>query len=67
MRNEDWNNIPACWWLHEWLDHAEAGAHCKRSLHALAITLGRRLDGDDVQPLLRYYGYYEWRRKASGT
>lgn len=66
VRNEDWNNIPACWWLHEWLDHTEAGAHCKRSLHALAVGLGRRLTGEDVQPLLRYWGYYDWRRKAGG-
>lgn len=65
-RNEDWNNLPACWWLHEWLDQTAEGGHCKRSLHALAIGLGRRLEVADVQGLLRDYGYYEWRRRAGG-
>ncbi|WP_374713796.1 hypothetical protein [Symbiobacterium terraclitae] len=65
-RNEDWNNLPACWWLHEWLDHTAAGGDCKRSLHALAIGLGRRLEAGDVRGLLRDYGYYDWRRRAGG-
>ncbi|MBY6277270.1 MAG: hypothetical protein CWE10_13845 [Symbiobacterium thermophilum] len=66
VRNEDWNNLPACWWLHRWLDSEPEGIRCKRSLHALAVGLGRRLEAGDVQPLLRECGYYDWRRRAGG-
>jgi len=65
-RNEDWNNLPACWWLSTWLDQTPEGIQCKRSLHALAIGLGRRLEAGDVQDQLRRHGYYEWRRRAGG-
>jgi|GEM_PF-5317232 len=66
VRNEPWNNLPACWWLGEWLDHTPDGVQCKKSLWALAIGLGRRLEARDVQPLLQEWGYYEWRRRSGG-
>lgn len=66
LRNEDTNNVPACWWLHRWLDSEPDGIRCKRSMWALAVGLGRRLEAGDVQPLLREYGYYEWRRRTGG-
>lgn len=66
VRNEDWNNLPACWWLHRWLDSEPEGIRCKRSMLALAVGLGRRLEAGDVQPLLRECGYYDWRRRAGG-
>jgi len=65
-RNEAANNLPACWWLGEWLDHTPEGANCKRSLWALAICLGRRLEHEDVHSLLELYGYYEWRKRLGG-
>lgn len=65
-RNEDSNNLPTCWWLGEWLDHTPEGVQARASLWAMAIGLGRRLTGEDVRPLLREYGYYEWRMRAGG-
>lgn len=66
VRNEDWNNVPACWWLHRWLDSEPEGIWCKRSMWALAVGLGRRLEAGDVRGLLEDYGYYDWRRRAGG-
>ncbi len=66
LRNEDTNNVPACWWLSTWLDQTPEGVRCKRSMWALAVGLGRRLEAGDVQPLLRECGYYDWRWRAGG-
>ena len=66
LRNEDTNNVPACWWLHRWLDSEPEGIRCKRSMWALAVGLGRRLEAVDVRGLLEEYDYYDWRRRAGG-
>lgn len=65
-RNVEANNLPACWYMGEWLDHTPEGVNAKRSLWALAIGLGRRLEPEDVQSIIRTAGYYEWRAKADG-
>lgn len=65
-RNEEWNNPPGCLWLNRWLDQTPEGVQAKKSLWATAICLGRRLEEEDVKPILRLYGYYKWRAKADG-
>ena len=59
-RNEDWNNLPACLYLNEWLDRTAGGADAKEDLLRLAQEQQRRLTPEEVQPVLVMWGYYSW-------
>lgn len=66
VRHEEHLSLPACRWLHEWLDgHVDRGAglDAKQSLLTMAREEERRLTAADCEPVLRLCGFYEWRQR----
>lgn len=57
-RNEDWNNLPACAYLSDWLDHNHNGEQARGELLDMAKALGRRLTHTEAGPVISRYGYY---------
>lgn len=58
-RHLPWNSVPACEYLHGWLDQGR-GVQCKAEMLERAIVKGDRLEHDDVEDLLYKHDYYKW-------
>lgn len=63
-RNDDANNYPGCLHLNHWLDHEPGGVKCKADLLTLTKEKAGRLLAEEIRPLLKLHGYYDWRATA---
>lgn len=66
-RNEEWNNLPACYALNRWLDHDPEGVQCKAVLLEMAqmkwTNFAECLIHAEVWPVLDRFGFYGWKAK----